>query len=90
MTTSAVVLVIISVILTASVAFLGWLAQTVYNLHSTVAVIQNQQNVNTLALRDLQEHGSPVVREVLAEIRNLKEGQARIEQSIKDHGEATK
>jgi hypothetical protein len=79
------VLLVMSVILTASVAFLAWVAQTVYNMHGELAAVKNQQTINSQAIKDIQDKGSPIIQAVMVRLDNLAAGQSRIERSLEQH-----
>lgn len=79
------ILIVLSVVLTASVAFLAWTAQAVYNLNAEMATIRRQQDVNTESIKDINQRGSPVIQAVMVRLDNLQAGQARIENKIDEH-----
>ena len=79
------VLIVLSVVLTASVAFLAWTAQSVYNLNAEMSGMKNQIQVNTTRLTDIEQHGSPIIQGIKVQLEVLTAGQVRIEKKLDDY-----
>ena len=77
-------LLVLSTILGITVAFLGWTAKTVYELHAEIATINNQQKVNTAAIQEIRDKGSPIIQAVMVRLDTLQASQVRIERSLED------
>jgi len=77
-------LLVMATILSVTVAFLGWTAKTVYELHAEVATIRNQQLVNTEGIKEIQIRGSPVIQAVMVRLDTLQAGQVRIERVLEE------
>ena len=82
---NSVWLTVVTSILAATVAFLGWTAQTLYGLNAEVATIKRQQDTNTESIKAIQDHGSPIIQAVMVRLEELQKGQARIEKALDDH-----
>ena len=54
-------------------------------MYDKIATIHNQQIVNTDAIKEIQQHGSPVIQAIMVRLDSLQAGQARMEKSLDDH-----
>ena len=79
------VLIVMSVVLTASVAFLAWTAQAVYNLNAELSSVKRQQDVNTVSIKDINDKGSPLAQVIMVRLEELNKGQSRIEKALDEH-----
>lgn len=79
------ILIILSTALTITVGFLCWTANTVYTLNAELAVVRTQQIVNTQAIKDIQDKGSPIIQAVMVRLDTLQAGQVRIEKALDEH-----
>jgi hypothetical protein len=79
---SSAILLVVAITLAATVTLLSWTAQAVYNLHADISSIQTLQSVNSEAIKEIQNKGSPIIQAVLARLDALTISQLRIERSI--------
>src|ERR1035437_4797506 len=82
---NGVVLVVISVVLSATVGLLGWTANAVVDLGKEQTKTAEQGRANTKSIEDIQVRGSPVIQSVLARLDGLQAGQVRMEALLTKH-----
>ena len=76
---------VMSGVMAISIGFLAWTAQAVYQLNADIHAMKNQVETNTKNINDIQQHGSPVIQSIMAQLQELQRGQARIEKALDDH-----
>lgn len=75
-------LIIMGVILTACVAFLGWLGQSMFGLARELSAMNRQIDVNTDRIKEIEQHGSPALQGITARLDGLQQGQTEMKQMV--------